>query len=262
MLVTPEAAPLELFGPRASEAVGELLAHRGLGLFTSSYPSAYRDGELSLSPAGRLRVERVVTLPRIEGRKIKGLPPACTDSSRWTSTAEAGPRRRLRGRGRDHGTDQAGGLAAQLADVVASQIDATRAPPWRWSHSPGVARMRLTGERATPAHRLRRGCRGGVMAADTRPGAPSKIAGRPGAVPGDAEQAPAPAGRSGGGASTRWRSRSTRRRSLPRADLEAIRVRRDQAGGRHRAGGGSGDGRPARRGSDDHRSMAAMKESI
>ncbi|MCD6015344.1 MAG: hypothetical protein K0R88_1428 [Solirubrobacterales bacterium] len=149
MLVTPEAAPLELFGSRASEAVGELLAHRGLGLFTGSYPSAYRGGELSLSPAGRLRVERVVTLPRIEGREIKGLP---TGMHGFIPVDEYG---RVPGLEGVYAAGDAttvpikqGGLAAQLADVVASQIArdagaAVEVEPFR----PVLRGMLLTGER-------------------------------------------------------------------------------------------------------------------
>ncbi len=37
-LVTPETAPLEIFGRRASEALAELLASRGVEVFTSTHP--------------------------------------------------------------------------------------------------------------------------------------------------------------------------------------------------------------------------------
>ena len=49
-LVTPETAPLELFGAAASETVRELLEERGIELHLSRYPTRFEDGELSLVP--------------------------------------------------------------------------------------------------------------------------------------------------------------------------------------------------------------------
>ena len=45
-VVTPEAAPLELFGAAASESVGELLKERGVDLHLSRYPTGFEDGKL------------------------------------------------------------------------------------------------------------------------------------------------------------------------------------------------------------------------
>jgi sulfide:quinone oxidoreductase len=123
MIVTPEVAPLEVFGPEASDRIRRLLSRRGIGLFTGSRPSAFRPGELSLEPAGALRVERMVTLPRLEGPGIAGLP--------------AGPHGfipvdlhgRVPGLAGVYAAGDAttvpikqGGLAAQLADTVAAEI--------------------------------------------------------------------------------------------------------------------------------------------
>lgn len=73
-LVTPETAPLELFGAAASETVRELLEERGIELHLSRYPTRFEDGELSLVPAETLSVERVVSLPSLVGPQLAGLP--------------------------------------------------------------------------------------------------------------------------------------------------------------------------------------------
>jgi sulfide:quinone oxidoreductase len=73
-LVTPETAPLELFGAAASQTVSELLEERGIDLHLSRYPTRFEDGELSLIPDEKLPVERVVSLPSLLGPKLGGLP--------------------------------------------------------------------------------------------------------------------------------------------------------------------------------------------
>lgn len=73
-LVTPEMAPLELFGAAASQTVSELLEERGIELHLSRYPTRFEDGELSLVPAETLSVERVVSLPSLVGAQLAGLP--------------------------------------------------------------------------------------------------------------------------------------------------------------------------------------------
>jgi sulfide:quinone oxidoreductase len=73
-LVTPEDSPLGLFGPAVSDMLRGLIADAGIELRTSSYPKAV-DGEgLALVPAGHVATDRVVALPRLEGRYIEGLP--------------------------------------------------------------------------------------------------------------------------------------------------------------------------------------------
>jgi sulfide:quinone oxidoreductase len=73
-LVTPEAEPLELFGPAASTAARELLEDRGVALHTGRYPTDVRERELLLTPAGSVAAERVVSLPRLRGPSLPGLP--------------------------------------------------------------------------------------------------------------------------------------------------------------------------------------------
>jgi sulfide:quinone oxidoreductase len=73
-VVTPESEPLELFGPTASASLRDLLDDRGVQLHTARYPADFREGELTLVPSGSLPAERVVSLPRLRGPEIAGLP--------------------------------------------------------------------------------------------------------------------------------------------------------------------------------------------
>jgi sulfide:quinone oxidoreductase len=73
-LVTPEDAPLELFGPPVSDMVRGLIEDAGIELLTSSYPTAVQPDGLAVVPAGRVEADRVVALPRLEGRFVQGLP--------------------------------------------------------------------------------------------------------------------------------------------------------------------------------------------
>ena len=74
LLVTPENAPLSLFGPAASEFAADLLARHGIELLTSARAVAARAGALELSDGRRLAAEHVVALPRVLGRRIEGVP--------------------------------------------------------------------------------------------------------------------------------------------------------------------------------------------
>jgi sulfide:quinone oxidoreductase len=73
-IVTPEDAPLELFGTAASHATRTLLDEHGIELHAAQYPAEFRAGELSLVPGGSIAAERVVSLPRLEGPHLAGLP--------------------------------------------------------------------------------------------------------------------------------------------------------------------------------------------
>jgi sulfide:quinone oxidoreductase len=74
-VVTPEAAPLILFGPAASDAVVTLLEARGIEVVAGAHAHQRAGGELVLTPGDRpLAASRVVTMPVLEGRRISGLP--------------------------------------------------------------------------------------------------------------------------------------------------------------------------------------------
>ena len=73
-LVTPEAAPLHLFGEAASEAVAHLLAEQGVSVHTRAYPIEFSSGELRIFPDTTIATDRVVALPRLQGIRIDGIP--------------------------------------------------------------------------------------------------------------------------------------------------------------------------------------------
>ena len=73
-VVTPEEAPLGLFGPAASDFVADLLARHGIELLTSATAVAAHAGALELSDGRRVPADRVVALPRVLGRRIEGVP--------------------------------------------------------------------------------------------------------------------------------------------------------------------------------------------
>lgn len=78
-IVTPEDGPLQIFGRRASEQVAQLLADNGIEVLTGTHPVKYEDGRLSIVPGEEIEADAVVSLPRLEGRRIEGLPYDPTD---------------------------------------------------------------------------------------------------------------------------------------------------------------------------------------
>jgi sulfide:quinone oxidoreductase len=123
VVVTHEEAPLQLFGPAASSAMAGLLADQQIQLRTSSYPVAFADGSLLLTPDAELEADWVVALPRLEAPVIAGIPG---DTQGFVATD---------GSGRIHGIGDVfaagdvtafpvkqGGLAAQQADAAAEAI--------------------------------------------------------------------------------------------------------------------------------------------
>jgi sulfide:quinone oxidoreductase len=122
-LVTPEEAPLAIFGQEASAAVAELLDDAGIALATSAYADV-AGRTVHLRPSGRaLDVDRVVALPVLEGPAPRGLP---TDERGFIPTDS-----HSRVVGVDHvyaagdGTQfpvKQGGVATQQADIAAANI--------------------------------------------------------------------------------------------------------------------------------------------
>lgn len=74
VLVTPEEEPLQLFGSAASAAATQLLDERGITLHTHAYATEASDGQLRLVPEAIIAADRVVALPRLDGRPIDGIP--------------------------------------------------------------------------------------------------------------------------------------------------------------------------------------------
>jgi sulfide:quinone oxidoreductase len=125
VLVTPEEQPLALFGPAASEAIGQLLEARGIRVETAAVAQAWKDGLLQLADGTEIAADAVVALPKLEGPPIAGLPQdgsgfVATDEFGWvlglTDVYAAGDLAQS--------SVKQGGIAAQQADAVASAIAA------------------------------------------------------------------------------------------------------------------------------------------
>ena len=74
-LVTPEHAPLAIFGPVASATVAELLSARGIEVETGAHVQEVDGNELILTPGDRrIEADATVALPTMDGPALPGLP--------------------------------------------------------------------------------------------------------------------------------------------------------------------------------------------
>ena len=73
-VVTPEPAPLEIFGPRAAEQTSALLAERRIDVIAGARPVSFAAGRLRIESGADVEADAVITLPRLEGRRIAGIP--------------------------------------------------------------------------------------------------------------------------------------------------------------------------------------------
>jgi sulfide:quinone oxidoreductase len=73
-VVTPEEGPLKIFGRPACEQVAELLAERAIEVIANAHPVFYENGALAIVPGEPIEADAVVSLPRLEGRHLDGLP--------------------------------------------------------------------------------------------------------------------------------------------------------------------------------------------
>lgn len=124
-VVTPEEAPLQIFGRRVSAQVGELLCERGIGVLAGRHPIRFEDGQLFTAPGDPFDVDAVVSLPKLEGRRIRGVPH---DPDGFVGVDE---HCRVIGTDRIFAAGDAttfpvkqGGVATQQADVAAESIAA------------------------------------------------------------------------------------------------------------------------------------------
>jgi sulfide:quinone oxidoreductase len=125
VVVTPEELPLGIFGRAASEGVRELLARRGIEVVTGAMPIHFEEGHLAISPQRTVEADAVLCLPRMEGRRIAGVPH---DLAGFVLVDDYG---RVRGMQNAYAAGDVttfpvkqGGLATQQADVVAESIAA------------------------------------------------------------------------------------------------------------------------------------------
>jgi sulfide:quinone oxidoreductase len=124
-VVTPEEGPLKIFGRRASEQVAELLAERAIEVIANTHPVAYENGALAIVPGEPIEADAVVSLPRLEGRNLTGLP---YDSDGFIPVDDHG---RIAGLSHAYAVGDVtnfpvkqGGIATQQADAAAEAIAA------------------------------------------------------------------------------------------------------------------------------------------
>jgi sulfide:quinone oxidoreductase len=129
-LVTPEDAPLALFGAEASEAIRELLELRGIDLRLRTVPLRFEGGALQVTPEAAIAADRVVALPRLEGPRLPGV---AYDRRGFVSTDDFG---RVVSEEDVYAAGdmtqfplKQGGIAAQQADVAATAIAARSGAP-------------------------------------------------------------------------------------------------------------------------------------
>jgi sulfide:quinone oxidoreductase len=124
-VVTPEDAPLELFGRRASELMGGILAEHGIEVVTGTHPVKFEAGRLLVAPGEAIEADAAITLPRLEGRCIDGIPH---DEGGFVPVDE---HLRVHGMDRIYAVGDVtafpvkqGGIATQQADAAAEAIAA------------------------------------------------------------------------------------------------------------------------------------------
>ena len=117
-IVTPEESPLQVFGRRASEQVGALLRERGIEV-------RFEDGHLVTAPGEPFAVDAVVSLPKLEGRRIRGVLHDPDGFVRVDDHCRVLKRERIFAAGDVTSFPvKQGGIATQQADVVAEAIAA------------------------------------------------------------------------------------------------------------------------------------------
>lgn len=124
-IVTPEQQPLELLGAEASERVAAVLEQRGIELLCGRSPLGFESGLLSTAPVGQVDADDVISMPKLEGRRLPGVPSDRDGYVPVDAHARVNGLKRVYAAGDT--TDCAvkqGGLATQQADAAAEQIAA------------------------------------------------------------------------------------------------------------------------------------------
>jgi sulfide:quinone oxidoreductase len=149
-LITPEPAPLATFGGEAGVKVRELLDAAGVTVRTSARAQVQGERELWIEPEGNaLALDAIVTIPRISGPGVPGIPGGGRYGFIPIDTRCRVPKTDGRVFAAGDATDfpvKHGGLGAQQADTAAAAIAALAgaevdAPPFH----PVIRGMLLTG---------------------------------------------------------------------------------------------------------------------
>jgi sulfide:quinone oxidoreductase len=124
IFATPEPSPLAIFGPEASRAVDELLQEVGFAVHCG-LPIAVSRGSIQLGDGESTPVERIVSLPLLEGPRLEGVPANAQGYIPVDTFAQVVGVEHVYAIG--DATDllvKQGGLACQQADVAARHIAA------------------------------------------------------------------------------------------------------------------------------------------
>jgi sulfide:quinone oxidoreductase len=150
-IVTPEDAPLAIFGQNVSDTVRRLLEQHGILTIPSAHCETPAAGEVAIHPGRRsLYVDRVIALPELYGPSIPGVPTY--DSRGFIHVDVHG---KVQGLERVYAAGDAtsfpvkhGGIAAQQADVAAQAIAAhAGAPVERHKFNPVIHGVLLGAEK-------------------------------------------------------------------------------------------------------------------
>lgn len=125
-LVTPEPRPLAVFGTAVSEIVANRLARAGVTLHTNALAKVPAKRRVLIQPQNlELEDQRIVTMPRIAGPAIRGLPGGGSHGflpiDKHCAVHGTGGRVFAAGDAANYPIKH-GGLGAQMADAAAAAI--------------------------------------------------------------------------------------------------------------------------------------------
>jgi len=153
-IITPERAPLWVFGDVVADRVGQLLASSGVETILSTQAALHRSGVIATHPGeGEVYADCVIALPQLFGPPSPGVPTSALRG--FISTDRWG---RVNGLRRTYAAGDAtdypvkfGGIAAQQADIAAQSIAALAGVPVE----PELFRPKLDAELLTGGAPLR-----------------------------------------------------------------------------------------------------------
>jgi sulfide:quinone oxidoreductase len=124
-VVTPEEAPLLVFGRAVADQVGTLLSEQGIEVVAGAHPVEFDGTSLSVAPGDPVPAEAVVSLPRLEGRRIDGIAHDADGFVAIDHQCRVVDLDRVFAAGDvTNFPVKQGGIAAQQADVAAAAIAA------------------------------------------------------------------------------------------------------------------------------------------
>ena len=178
-LVTPETEPLQMFGAEASREVAALLADAKITLHAGAAPEIASPGRLTVGPGrASLDVDRIVSVPCLEGPSIPGVP---ADANGFVVIDDHA---RVRGVPDVYAAGDCtnfpikqGGIACQQADAAAADIAARAGAPVKPTPFEAVLRGVLLTERSARFMRREEG-EATEVAGRALWWPPTKIAGR------------------------------------------------------------------------------------